>query len=466
MTKVEFQKACLEAGIQLNEEQMNQFEKYMQLLVEWNEKMNLTAITQEEEVWEKHFYDSIMPFSNIKFETMCDIGSGAGFPGIPVKIAFPHVHMTLVEPLQKRCRFLNEVKTQLNLDNLDILNVRAEDLAKEKRECFDVVSARAVAKLSILLELCVPFVKMDHTMVALKGKNGHEELINAQKAIDTLGVELIDEEKFMIEEDATRINLYFKKVKHTPNQKGGVGKTTTSINLASGLAHVGKKVLLIDFDSQGNATQGLNANQNNSQATIHSVLMEGVPIQQAIVPKMNPRIDIVPANINLAGADLDMDKMEAGKEELLKKAIAPIRDQYDYIIIDCPPSLGLLNTNALTAADSILIPVQCEYYALEGVTQLLITIRLVQRTSNRNLKIEGILLTMFDIRTRLSVEVSQDVRQTFGKLVYQNSIPRNVKLSEAPSRGMSIFEYDPKSTGAKAYAGLTEEVLKRNSREA
>ena len=161
--------------------------------------------------------------------------------------------------------------------------------------------------------------------------------------------------------------------------------------------------------------------------------MEGVPIQQAIVPKMNPRIDIVPANINLAGADLDMDKMEAGKEELLKKAIAPIRDQYDYIIIDCPPSLGLLNTNALTAADSILIPVQCEYYALEGVTQLLITIRLVQRTSNRNLKIEGILLTMFDIRTRLSVEVSQDVRQTFGKLVYQNSIPRNVKLSEAPS---------------------------------
>ena len=190
MTKVEFQKACLEAGIQLNEEQMNQFEKYMQLLIEWNEKMNLTAITQEEEVWEKHFYD---------FETMCDIGSGAGFPGIPVKIAFPHVHMTLVEPLQKRCRFLNEVKTQLNLENLDILNVRAEDLAKEKRECFDVVSARAVAKLSILLELCVPFVKMNRTMVALKGKNGHEELLNAKKAIDTLGVELVDEEKFMIE---------------------------------------------------------------------------------------------------------------------------------------------------------------------------------------------------------------------------------------------------------------------------
>ena len=218
MTKTEFQKACFDAGIQLSDDQIQQFEKYMQLLIEWNEKMNLTAITQEEEVWEKHFYDSIMPFTKMKFETMCDIGSGAGFPGIPVKIAFPQVKMTLVEPLQKRCRFLNEVKTQLGLENLEILNVRAEDLAKEKRECFDVVSARAVAKLSILLELCVPLVKMNQTMVALKGKNGHEELKHAKKAIDTLGVELIHEETFKIEEDATRINLYFKKVKHTPNK--------------------------------------------------------------------------------------------------------------------------------------------------------------------------------------------------------------------------------------------------------
>ena len=168
------------------------------------------------------------------------------------------------------------------------------------------------------------------------------------------------------------------KVMAISNQKGGVGKTTTSINLASGLAHVGKKVLLIDFDSQGNATQGLGANQNNSQATIYSVLMEGVPIQQAIVPKVNPRIDIVPANINLAGADLDMDKMEYGKEELLKKAIAPIRDQYDYIIIDCPPSLSMLTINAMTTADSVLVPIQCEYYALEGLSQLIHTVELVK----------------------------------------------------------------------------------------
>lgn len=218
MTKNEFKEKCLELNIILSDEQLEQFEKYMHLLVEWNEKMNLTAITEEGEVWEKHFYDSIVPFSKLSFSSMCDVGSGAGFPGIPVKIAFPEVKMTLVEPLQKRCRFLNEVKTCLGLENLEILNVRAEDLAKEQRECFDVVSARAVAKLSILLELCVPLVKKDKMMVALKGKNGHEELKIAQKAIDTLGVELVDEDTFLIEEEATRINLYFKKIKNTPSK--------------------------------------------------------------------------------------------------------------------------------------------------------------------------------------------------------------------------------------------------------
>lgn len=223
------------------------------------------------------------------------------------------------------------------------------------------------------------------------------------------------------------------------NQKGGVGKTTTAINLSSGLAQMNKKVLLVDFDSQGNASQGLLAITKQGQPTIYSVLLEDYPIEDAIVHKEAPNIDILPSSISLAGADLEMDKMEAGKEELLKRQLMKVRDQYDYIIIDCPPSLGLLNTNALTAADSVLIPVQCEYYALEGVTQLLLTIRLVQQLYNPHLKIEGILLTMFDIRTKLSVEVSQDVRQNFGKQVYQNSIPRNVKLSEAPSRGLSIL---------------------------
>ena len=221
----------------------------------------------------------------------------------------------------------------------------------------------------------------------------------------------------------------------------------------------------LDLDPQGNMTSGLGVNKNELENTVYELMLDECSIKESMVDTVVDGMKIIPSNVNLAGAEIELLGIE-DKEYILKNAVDYVRDDYDFIIIDCPPSLGLLNTNALTAADSILIPVQCEYYALEGVTQLLITIRLVQRTSNRNLKIEGILLTMFDIRTRLSVEVSQDVRQTFGKLVYQNSIPRNVKLSEAPSRGMSIFEYDPKSTGAKAYAGLTEEVLKRNSKEA
>ncbi|MCI9040274.1 ParA family protein [Dubosiella newyorkensis] len=246
------------------------------------------------------------------------------------------------------------------------------------------------------------------------------------------------------------------------NQKGGVGKTTTAINVATGLAYANRKVLLVDFDMQGNASQGLSALKGEGQPTVYSVLMEKFPIEKALIHIEESGVDILPANISLAGADLMMDKIGHGKERLLKEALDPLRNRYDYILIDCPPSLGLLNTNALTAADSVLIPVQCEYYALEGVTQLLITIRIVQQTSNPDLKIEGILMTMSDIRTRLSVEVSQEVRQTFGKLVYENSIPRNVKLSEAPSRGLSIFEYDKRSKGAEAYKELCEEIIQRN----
>ena len=249
------------------------------------------------------------------------------------------------------------------------------------------------------------------------------------------------------------------------NQKGGVGKTTTAINLSSCLADAGKKVLLVDIDPQGNATSGVGIMQQTLENTVYELFIGECTFSECLTDSAVDNLNVIPSNVNLSGAEIDLIGVE-NREYILKNILDTIKDLYEYIIIDCPPSLNVLTVNAMVAADSVIVPIQCEYYALEGVTLLLFTIRLVQRTSNRNLKIEGILLTMFDIRTRLSVEVSQDVRQTFGKLVYQNSIPRNVKLSEAPSRGMSIFEYDPKSTGAKAYAGLTEEVLKRNSREA
>lgn len=255
------------------------------------------------------------------------------------------------------------------------------------------------------------------------------------------------------------------KIIAVANQKGGVGKTTTAINLAAGLAYVSKRVLLVDFDPQGNATSGIGYDLKADDYTVYDALSLQVGVEECIQHLSKPPLDIIPANINLSGADLELSRIENNREQRLKEVLAPIKDNYDFIIIDCPPSLGLLNTNALTAADSVMIPVQCEYYALEGVTLLLQTIRLVQKLFNNNLKIEGLLLTMYDSRTKLSAEVAQEVYKHFKEKAYKTYIPRNIKLSEAPSAGMSIFDYDMNCEGAKSYVALTKEVIDNNKGE-
>ena len=243
------------------------------------------------------------------------------------------------------------------------------------------------------------------------------------------------------------------------NQKGGVGKTTTNINLAACLAIKGKKVLVLDIDPQGTTTSGLGISKRGLENTMYEVLItDSYDPKNAVRHTVVEGLDIIPASVELAGAEVEMVQLE-GREKRLKRALDTIRDGYDYIFIDCPPSLGLLTINSLTAVDSVLIPIQCEFYALEGVSQLMSTIELVRKSMNKNLEIQGVILSMFDGRTNLSIQVVEEVKRYFKQKVYTTVIPRNVRLAEAPSYGLPIMEYDPRSNGARAYMEFAEEFL-------
>ncbi len=242
------------------------------------------------------------------------------------------------------------------------------------------------------------------------------------------------------------------------NQKGGVGKSTTAVNLGAGLAENGYKILLIDIDPQGNATSGVGIEKSSAGLTTYDVLIEDVSAEKAIIKTETENLHIIPANIELAGAEIELVSI-ISRESRLKNAVKPIVDHYDYIIIDCPPSLGLLTLNALTAADSIMVPIQCEYYALEGLGQLMQTVELVRKNLNSDLRIEGVVMTMYDARTNLSQQVIEEVKDYFSNLVFDTVIPRNVRLSEAPSFGEPILSYSSSSSGAEAYRNLAEEVI-------
>ncbi|MDF2634580.1 MAG: Cobyrinic acid ac-diamide synthase [Pelosinus sp.] len=251
---------------------------------------------------------------------------------------------------------------------------------------------------------------------------------------------------------------YLVKVIAIANQKGGVGKTTTSVNLSACLADLGKKVLLVDLDPQGNSTSGFGFDKTKIKQSIYDVLVNDTPIEGVILQTKIENLMLLPATIQLAGAEIELVSIMS-RETKLKRVLDKIKYNYDYVIIDCPPSLGLLTINSLTAANSVLVPIQCEFYALEGLSQLMNTITLVQKNLNPALSLEGVVLTMFDARTNLSIQVVDEVKNHFRHKVYQTIIPRNVRLSEAPSHGQPITRYDPKSKGAEVYIDLAKEVI-------
>ncbi len=244
------------------------------------------------------------------------------------------------------------------------------------------------------------------------------------------------------------------------NQKGGVGKTTTAINLGACLAELGQRVLLCDIDPQGNATTGVGIRKVESEHSMYQVIVDGEPMRDAVQATAVEGLHIVPASVDLAGAEVELVTSER-REYRLRQALEPMRPRYDFVIVDCPPSLGLMTLNALTAADGVLIPLQCEYYAMEGLTQLLRTVQLVQGGLNAALHVDGIVLTMFDARTNLSIQVADEVKRYYRDKVYRTIVPRSVRLSEAPSHGRPISRYDPKSRGSEVYRELAKEVLAR-----